>query len=99
MHFYFLNAYRYVRPVIPLPNPFLLQTLSVDCEPRFFQEALTFFSAIVIRKHNDTNGTRNLPYLTKRLFTYDKHYTETVIQNGMQSDRQQSNKLILFNNV
>lgn len=37
-------------------------------------------------------------YFTLRLFTYGKHYTETVIQNRMPSARHQMNKLILFKN-
>jgi hypothetical protein len=37
-------------------------------------------------------------YFTLRLFTYGKHYSETVIQNGMPSHRHHLNKLILFKN-
>lgn len=37
-------------------------------------------------------------YFTLRLFTYGKHFSETVGQNGMPSSRHQLNKLILFNN-
>ena len=35
-------------------------------------------------------------YFTLRLFTYGKHYSESVKQNGMPSDRHHLNKLILF---
>ena len=37
-------------------------------------------------------------YYTLRLFTYGKHYTQSVIQNGMPSDRHHLNKLTLFKN-
>jgi hypothetical protein len=37
-------------------------------------------------------------YFTLRLVTYGKHYSETVILNGMPSDRHHLNKLILFKN-
>lgn len=37
-------------------------------------------------------------YFTLRLFTYGKHFSETVVQNGMPSARHQLNKLILFKN-
>ena len=37
-------------------------------------------------------------YFTLRLFTYGKHFSETVVQNGMPSARHQLNKLILFRN-
>ena len=37
-------------------------------------------------------------YFTLHLFTYGKHFSETVGQNGMPSSRHQLNKLILFNN-
>ena len=38
-------------------------------------------------------------YFTMWLFTYGKHYTETVAQNGMRSTRYHSNKLSLFKNI
>ena len=37
-------------------------------------------------------------YFTLRLFTYGKHYSESVVHNGMPSDRHHLNKLILFRN-
>ena len=37
-------------------------------------------------------------YLTLRLFTFGKHYTEQTVQNGTPSDRHQLTKLILFKN-
>jgi hypothetical protein len=38
-------------------------------------------------------------YLTLRLRTYGKHYTQTVIQNSKAGIRQQANKLVLFQNL
>ena len=38
-------------------------------------------------------------YFMMCLFTHSKHYTETIIQNEMPSNRHQSNKLILFKNI
>ena len=37
-------------------------------------------------------------YFTLRFFTYGKRYSQTVIQNGQQSDRFHLTKLILFRN-
>ena len=37
-------------------------------------------------------------YFTMRLFTYGKHFSETVVHSGMPSARHQLNKLILFRN-
>ena len=41
LYFYSPKAYEYVRSIIPLPNPSLIQkwSSSVDCEPGFLQEA------------------------------------------------------------
>ena len=40
IYFYSPKAYRYVRSIIPLPNPSIIRkwSSSVDCEPGFFQE-------------------------------------------------------------
>lgn len=37
-------------------------------------------------------------YFTLCLFMHSKHFSETVVQNGMPSARHQLNKLILFRN-
>ena len=41
LYFYSPKAYKYVRSIIPLPNPSLIRkwSSSVDCEPGFLQEA------------------------------------------------------------
>ena len=43
LYFYSPKAYRYVRSIIPLPNPSLLRkwSSSLECEPGFFKEAFT----------------------------------------------------------
>ena len=37
-------------------------------------------------------------YFTLRLFTFEKRYSESIIQNGIPSVRHQLTKLILFKN-
>ncbi len=43
LYYYSPKAYKYVRSIIPLPNPSLLRkwSSSVSCEPGFFKEAFT----------------------------------------------------------
>ena len=51
LYFYSPKAYKYVRSIIPLPNPSSLRKLtsSVNCEPGFFEEAFNALASEVTR--------------------------------------------------
>ena len=52
LYYYLAKAYKYVRSIIPLPNPSLLRkwSSSVNCEPGFSREAFTALEKEVSRE-------------------------------------------------
>ncbi|CAB4016846.1 uncharacterized transposon-derived [Paramuricea clavata] len=55
LYFYSPRAYKYVRSLVPLPNPSLIRkwSSSFKCDPGFIDEAFTSFSQKVAQSSND----------------------------------------------